>query len=157
MMELLEGLWAHLVWADDTLLSAVKGHAAAAADAQILKWLHHIYMVQNFFVSLCERRPFDMQQAPAETMAEMERRFQESHANGAALTARLDEAGLAATIEFPVQAWSHFHPTVQNALMQVIMHSEHHRAQVALRLRTLGGTPPAVDYILWVRDVAKTA
>jgi uncharacterized damage-inducible protein DinB len=33
------------------------------------------------------------------------------------------------------------------------MHSEHHRAQVATRLRALGGNPPMTDYILWVRDL----
>ena len=37
--------------------------------------------------------------------------------------------------------------------MQVVMHSEHHRAQVAMRLRALGGAPPVTDYIIWVRDV----
>jgi uncharacterized damage-inducible protein DinB len=41
---------------------------------------------------------------------------------------------------------------VRDALMQVAMHSEHHRAQIAMRLRALGGAPPVTDYIIWVRD-----
>jgi uncharacterized damage-inducible protein DinB len=32
------------------------------------------------------------------------------------------------------------------------MHSHGHRAQCATRLRLLGGTPPAMDFILWLKD-----
>jgi uncharacterized damage-inducible protein DinB len=37
--------------------------------------------------------------------------------------------------------------------MQVILHSEHHRGQVAMRLRALGAKPPVLDYIVWVRTI----
>jgi uncharacterized damage-inducible protein DinB len=33
---------------------------------------------------------------------------------------------------------------------QVVMHSQGHRAQNALRLRALGGAAPLTDYILWI-------
>jgi len=155
MVEQIQALFAHMAWADAALLKAVATHDGAFADDGLRKWLHHILVVQRFFLSLFQQRPFDTErerQVPG-GMDEMEQRFQEAHADGAAYTARLDEAELARTIEFPVAIWKDFHPAVRDALMQVVMHSEHHRAQVATRLRALGGTPPVTDYIIWVRDV----
>jgi uncharacterized damage-inducible protein DinB len=40
--------------------------------------------------------------------------------------------------------------SVAQAFMQVCLHSHGHRAQAAKRLRQLGGTPPATDFILWL-------
>jgi|ERR1035441_5499786 uncharacterized damage-inducible protein DinB len=156
MIELIQSLFAHMAWADGAILKAVAARDGAFADDELRKWLHHIVTVQSFFLSLFQQRSFDMErwkQAPG-TMDETERRFDEAHADGAVYIARLDEAELARTIEFPIPAMKDFHPSVRDALMQVVMHSEHHRAQVAMRLRTLGGTPPTTDYIIWVRDVA---
>jgi len=154
MIDLIQSLFAHMAWADTSLLKAVATHEGAFADVEVRKWLHHTVVVQRFFLSLFQQRPFDREregQVPG-TVDEMERRFEEAHADGAAYTARLDEAELARPIEFPVPAFKDFHPPVRDALMQVVMHSEHHRAQVAMRLRALGGTPPLTDYIVWVRD-----
>jgi uncharacterized damage-inducible protein DinB len=39
--------------------------------------------------------------------------------------------------------------TVGEALTQMAMHSHHHRAQNATRLRELGGAPPPTDLIVW--------
>jgi uncharacterized damage-inducible protein DinB len=155
MIELIQSLFAHMAWADAAILKAVAAHDGAFADDDLRKWLHHTVTAQSFFLSLFQHRAFDMErwrQVPG-TMDEMERQFEEAHADGAAYTARLDEAELACTIQFPVPAFKDFHPSVRDALMQVFMHSEHHRAQVATRLRALGGTPPTIDYIVWVRDV----
>jgi len=53
-------------------------------------------------------------------------------------------------VETPFLPGSHF--SVAQALTQVCLHSQGHRAQCATRLRLLGGTPPATDFILWVKD-----
>jgi uncharacterized damage-inducible protein DinB len=42
--------------------------------------------------------------------------------------------------------------TISNALLQVCLHSQGHRAQCAKMLRALGGSPPATDFILWLVD-----
>jgi len=155
MIEMIQSLFAHMAWADAAILKAVAAQDGAFDDEELRKWLHHIVFVQRFFLSLSQQRPFDAErerQVPG-GMDELERRFQEAHADGAAYTARLDDAELARTLDLPVPAWKHFHPTVRDGLMQVAMHSEHHRPQVAMRLRTLGGKPPITDYIIWVRDV----
>ena len=35
-------------------------------------------------------------------------------------------------------------------MIQVTIHSTHHRGQFNARLRQVGGEPPLVDYIAWV-------
>ena len=155
MIELIQSLFAHMAWADNAILQAIAAHDGAYADDEVRKWLHHVLVVQRFFLSLFLQRSFDRereQQVPV-AIAEIKARFDEAHADEAAYMARLDEAELARTVEFPVPSMKHFHPPVRDALMQVAMHSEHHRAQLAQRLRALGGAPPICDYIIWVRDV----
>lgn len=34
----------------------------------------------------------------------------------------------------------------------VVMHSQHHRGQCAARPRALGGEPPTVDFIIWLKN-----
>lgn len=40
--------------------------------------------------------------------------------------------------------------TTTQALIQVAMHSQYHRGQNATRLRDVGGTPPTIDFVLWI-------
>ena len=42
--------------------------------------------------------------------------------------------------------------SVRQALLQICMHTQGHRSQCATRLRALGGTPPGMDYVLWIRE-----
>ncbi len=42
--------------------------------------------------------------------------------------------------------------SIREAMMQVVMHSQHHRGQCASRLRVFGGTPPTLDFIVWLKD-----
>jgi len=156
MIPMLESMFAHMAWADDAILAAVAGQEGAYADEEIRKLLHHIVTVQRFFFSLMQTRSTedDWKKPAPETLDEMRRLFAEAHADGAAYTARLDDAELARTIQFPIM--KEFQPPVRDALVQVAMHSEHHRAQVAARLRALGAKPPVTDYIMWVR-VGKSA
>jgi len=40
--------------------------------------------------------------------------------------------------------------TVGESMLQVFLHTQHHRGQVCLRMRELGVVPPTVDFILWL-------
>jgi len=42
--------------------------------------------------------------------------------------------------------------SVRQALLQICMHTQGHRSQCATRLRALGGTPPGMDYVLWIKE-----
>jgi uncharacterized damage-inducible protein DinB len=154
MIPMLQSLWAHLTWADTVILKLTGSQEGAYADEEVRKLLNHIAGVEYFFLSLFQGRPFDLARIRyvAGNIEEMERLFEQAHADGAAYVARLDDAELARTLEFPVPGMKDFHPQVRDGLMQVIMHSEHHRGQVAMRLRAMGAKPPVTDYIAWLRQ-----
>jgi uncharacterized damage-inducible protein DinB len=40
--------------------------------------------------------------------------------------------------------------TLGESVLQVVLHTQHHRGQVAARLREAGGEPPTVDFIVWL-------
>ena len=40
--------------------------------------------------------------------------------------------------------------TLGESMLQVFLHTQHHRGQVCMRLRELGVVPPTVDFILWL-------
>jgi uncharacterized damage-inducible protein DinB len=40
--------------------------------------------------------------------------------------------------------------TVADALVQVAMHSQHHRGQCMTKLKEFGGEPKNVDWIIWL-------
>lgn len=151
-IETLRDLFRHQEWADTLVLSATRSQPGAAEDADLRKRLHHIAGVQRAFLALILDRPFDVaaeMQVPG-THEELERLFREAHADAAGLLDRLDEAGLAAEMKMP---WiPGLRLQVGQGLLQAVMHSQHHRGQCAMRLRELGGAPPMVDYIFWLKE-----
>jgi len=154
MIPMFQSLMAHMAWADNTILEAVAGQEGAYADTQLRKVLHHTVTVQRFFLSLFQARDFDYEREKQfpESIEEMQRLFAEAHADAAGYAARLDDAELSRKVSFP--RMPDLHASIRDALMQVAMHSEHHRAQCAMRLRELGGKAPVTDYIMWVRTAS---
>jgi uncharacterized damage-inducible protein DinB len=152
MIEMIQSLFHHQEWADTTLLRAVQAHKEAENDSQLRSTLHHIVTVQRAFLSLFLERPFDMQkelQVPA-ALADEERLFIDTHREELSFVTSLGESNLARVIEMPWIPGSR--PTLAEALIQVVMHSQNHRGQCLSRLRTLGGTPPTLDFIIWLKD-----
>ena len=73
-----------------------------------------------------------------------------------AFAEKLDAHTLAGRVEFPwagelVKWFGEARPaTVQETVIQVSMHTAHHRGQLCTLIRELGGEPPLVDFIGWV-------
>jgi uncharacterized damage-inducible protein DinB len=152
MVEVIQSLFHHQEWADTRLLRAAQAHQEVEEDSQFRSTLHHIVTVQRAFLSLFMERGFDMQkelQVPT-SLAEEERIFIDTHCEERSFVTSLGEADLARVIEMPWIPGSH--PSLAEALMQVVMHSQNHRGQCLSRLRILGRTPPTLDFIIWLKD-----
>lgn len=152
VLPLLAELFDHQAWADAALLEAVRACPAARDDEKMRHTLHHIVMVQRAFLSIFLKRPFDMaaESKQPESLDALVARFRETHPEELAFVKQVDEAALARPIEtprFPGAKLTH-----AQAMMQVVMHSQSHRGQCAVRLREAGGQPPTLDYILWLKD-----
>jgi uncharacterized damage-inducible protein DinB len=152
MIDMIQSLFQHQEWADRELLAVVWTHRKAAEDDRLRATLHHIATVQRAFLSLFLARPFDIAkeiEVPA-SLETVEALFHDAHRAGLSFVAGLKEPDLARVIEMPWIPGAR--PTLAQAIMQVIMHSQNHRGQCLSRLRELGATPPTLDFIRWVRD-----
>jgi uncharacterized damage-inducible protein DinB len=151
-LQTIQELYLHQQWADTRILEAIRAHPPAAQDEDMRTRLNHIGGVHRGFLSLFLAKPFDAasEMRVPETLDEIERRFSEAHTRGFQFVQSLDDADLGRPMDMP---WiSGLRLTVGQALLQVVMHSQHHRAQCSMRLRQLGGSPPIVDYIMWLKD-----
>lgn len=151
MLEMIRSLVAHQEWADTELLEAVNRFDAARDDAQLRATLHHIAVVQRAFLSFFLERAFDVQgeSAAAATYAGLTQLYEVTHREQREFLAHVPESGLNREVPLP---WKEgFNPSLAEAWMQVVMHSQNHRGQCLTGLRELGAKPPTLDYIFWLK------
>jgi uncharacterized damage-inducible protein DinB len=154
MREYLLDLYQHQAWADAELWRAYEAHPGALADKALWDRLHHIHLVQRFFLAVVRgdnvhamkiTKPEDYA-----TPAELKSEARQFHRDAATLLESADAELLKRPINIP---WFKDPPLdlrAEQALLQAAMHSHYHRGQNATRLRELGGTPPLTDYIIWL-------
>ena len=87
---------------------------------------------------------------PPPSFEELKARAESSHAGLRDFAAALRPESLSTSVRVP---WFPDPPcviTVAEALVQVAMHTQHHRGQCMTRLRDFGGEPKNVDWIIWL-------
>jgi len=152
MVTLFQELLHHQAYADASLLMAIRQHEVASKDQKLRTLLHHVLIARRFWLHLCRGLPFsvDAEDVVPTTLDEIIRGYRETHTQDNAWLQRLEESDLFRTVESPYLP--NREVFVRDALMQVCLHSHGHRAQCAMRLRMLGGDPPSLDYIVWLKD-----
>ena len=157
MLQLLTDLVEHKIYANTKLLNAVREHPAAANDAGLRGTLHHILIANRYWLHLCLGRTFsaDSEAAVPEKLDTIAQRYEDTHALEREWLSHVSDADLELVLVTPHHPGARF--TVAEAMTQVCLHSQGHRAQCAMHLRALGGTPPSTDFILWVKDRRRLA
>ncbi len=151
---MIRDLMAHKEHANTLMLSTIREHPQASRDHELLELLHHILVSNRFWTLTCLGLPFDRAQetiVPA-TLDALIENYEATQRDEKAWMARATDAELARSIDSPLIPGSQC--TIAQALLQVCMHSQGHRAQCAKMLRRLGGTPPMTDFILWLASRA---
>lgn len=151
-------LFIHMEWADARLWRAVLGLPADAGADSMRELLTHVHVVQRAFLQLWRQEPVTAM-ADAEPLGDLDSVLawaRPYYAEARSALAGMTEAELAR--EF-VPPWAHYFmpegkpagaSTVAETALQVWSHTTHHRAQLASRIRALGGTPPNTDFIAWM-------
>ena len=91
------------------------------------------------------------------TLAEWGKRRAAAHARWAVYAEGLDARELAREVRFTNSSGQPCHDPVEAIVRHVVNHGTHHRAQVATSLRAAGLVPPAMDYIVWRRELQQAA
>jgi uncharacterized damage-inducible protein DinB len=150
MLEMLRDLVAHKGHADAALLRAVGRHDAAASDPAIWELLHHVLLANRFWLLAILEQPFHLEDEArlSDAFDALVERYARTQAQESAWLERATEADLARSLTGPLVPGGRC--SVAQAIMQVCLHSQGHRAQCAKLLRGHGVTPPATDFILWL-------
>ncbi len=146
----LRDLMAHADWANAVFFDAWAVSPARDHD-ELRKRMGHIVGVQEGFLSIFRGdQPKGPPGGPPPTFDELKARAATGHAALRAFSASLDSEALSRKVQIP---WFLDPPcviTTAEALVQVAMHTQHHRGQCMTRLKELGGEPKNVDWIIWL-------
>lgn len=161
MLDHLRDLLNHMAWADGVFFHAwSKG---PQEDEELRERWSHVLGTATFFTEIIrgehdlpwdkirsgEVRPPWLDQ-PLKSFDELKSRTQANHEKLAATLATWDEAALEHKVLIP---WFPDPPCVLSAaeaLMQAVLHTQHHRGQCMTKLKEKGGEPKNVDYIIWI-------
>jgi uncharacterized damage-inducible protein DinB len=144
-----DDLFAHKGHADAAMLAAIRLHPAAASDGELRKLLHHMLVANRFWLLTIVGEPFDgdRETRVPDSLAALVERFQATHERERAWLADATGESLSRVLQHALIPGGRCR--VSDALLQVCLHSQGHRAQCARMLRALGGSPPMTDFILW--------
>jgi uncharacterized damage-inducible protein DinB len=145
----LKDLLSHQAWADAVFFRAWEA-SGAQGDGELRSRAGHMVSVQEAFLQVFKGEAVGTGEQPLPTFEELKARCEAGHQVLNALGRGLDAASLEKAVRVP---WFPDPPCVipvSDALLQVCLHSQHHRGQCMARLRALGGTPRNVDYIVWL-------
>ncbi|MGQ0635734.1 MAG: DinB family protein [Planctomycetaceae bacterium] len=150
MLTFLRELVAHSEWAN-AIFFQTWGKSPARDHEELRRRVAHIVGVQDGLLAVVRGEtaagPPD---GPPPTYDDLKARAQASHAQLREFAAALDAQAMSLTVRVP---WFPEPPcviTVAQALVQIAMHSQHHRGQCMTRLKDFGGEPKNVDWIIWL-------
>ena len=150
MVHHLSELMAHAEWANAVFFRAW-GRSPARNHEEMRRRVDHIVLVQDAFLAVLRGEPFGFPpDGPPPSFDDLKARAERSHAGLKSFAGSLDAEALARTVRLP---WFPDPPcvvTTAEALVQVAMHTQHHRGQCMTRLKDFGGEPKNVDWIIWL-------
>ncbi len=149
---LIEKLYAHVTWADDRTLEALR--AAEDLPAKALELYAHVVAAELVWLARLEERVAEVPVWPRWSVAECAGHAARAQEGFAEVLAALAEADLDHPVHYANSAGQEFDTPVGEILVHVALHGSYHRGQVALLLREAGEEPAATDYIAYVRGVA---
>ena len=146
----LSDLMAHAEWANAVFFKSW-ANSPSRDHEEMRRRVGHIIGVQHGFLSILRgENPGIPPTGAPPSFEEIKNRAMATHAGLRDFTAAIDAAGLSKTVRVP---WFPDPPciiTIAEALVQVAMHSQHHRGQCMTRLKDFGGQPQNVDWIIWL-------
>jgi uncharacterized damage-inducible protein DinB len=144
-------LFKHQAWADAIHWKAFESLPSMFEDKKVLERLYHIHIVQHGYLSILGKRQFVYKKSEDfKTPDELKKYAQCFHEEIFNVIQAIPVENPGEVVSIP---WFNDPPlsiTVEEAMMQLIMHSQYHRGQNATRFRELGGDPPNTDFVTWL-------
>jgi uncharacterized damage-inducible protein DinB len=150
MLAFLRDLMAHAEWANAVFFHAWD-KSPARDHEELRRRLDHLIGVQVGFLHILRgEAPGGPKDGPPRTFDDLKTRAQTCHFGLKEFAASLAPESLSRTVRIPWFPDPACIITVSEAMVQVAMHSQHHRGQCMTRLKDFGGEPKDVDWIIWL-------
>jgi uncharacterized damage-inducible protein DinB len=141
----------HLEWADKRALDSLR--AMPHPDARALELYAHVLGTEHTWLSRILERAARVKIWPQLTLAEAAELAAENAVALRALVSSRTSEQLQRKVAYSNSAGQAFESTVEDMLLQVMLHGCYHRGQVAMVVRGAGAEPAPTDYIAFVRGV----
>jgi len=138
-----ERLMAFERWANAEILTSLR----AEGEARALELLCHVLAAQILWAVRLGSARAPTRVWPGWTLAECAAIQVELDGLWQAHLARLDGAALGRKVRYVNSKGEPHESTVHDVLTHVALHGHYHRGQIASHLRSLGRTPPHLDFI----------
>ena len=145
----LKDLLGHQAWADAMFFRAWEG-SGFLEDEDLRLRTEHLVATQEAFLQVLKGDAVALPGQPGPDFQALKARCEAVHQVFNALGYGLDGASLARPVRVP---WFPEPPCVvpvSDVLLQVCLHTQHHRGQNMARLKALGAKAKNVDYIIWL-------
>jgi uncharacterized damage-inducible protein DinB len=142
-------LLAHLEWADRRVLDSLR--AMPTPNSRALDLYAHVLGAEHTWLSRMLKRTPREKIWPELTLERAGALAAENEAGLRALLESRSADELQGKIAYNNSAGLAFESTLEDMLLQVILHGCYHRGQVALLVRDAGAEPSPTDYIAFVR------
>jgi uncharacterized damage-inducible protein DinB len=139
----------HLQWADARVLDSLR--AMPHPDARALELYAHVLGAEHAWLSRITKRPAREAVWPSLSLEAMVALAAENVAGLRSLVAARSARQLQQRVPYTNSAGVRFESTVEDMLLQVVLHGCYHRGQIALLVRGAGGEPAPTDYIAFAR------
>ena len=138
-------------WATRATANSLKG--LEKKDEQIGELLSHIISAQKLWLNRVLKREIVVSPWDKLTVQECISQSTAVTAEWINLLESFSDKDLDKRIEYMNTKGEKYVSTVKDIVTQVINHSTYHRAQIAQRVKALGGKPAVTDYIVYQREL----
>lgn len=140
-------------WATREAANSLKG--LEKKDERLGELLSHIISAQKLWLNRTLKMEIHVNPWENHTVQECISISTEVTAEWINLLENYKDKDLDKRIEYVSIKGEKFVNTARDIIVQVINHSTYHRAQIAQRVKALGGNPAVTDYIFYQRQVQK--
>lgn len=135
-------------WANQNILPAIREAELTEQQSEVMQLFAHLLAAQKIWMSRITGITPEIDIWPDLSLSEMETLVNENPKNLKALVSNNEEV-----ISYQNSKGKVFKNTVQEIIMHLVIHGQHHRAQIAKLLRQSGATPPGTDFIFFLRTL----
>lgn len=139
-------------WANVRILDALDSWKGASAKATGL--MAHLITAEVIWLNRMEGNDSSgIKLWPDLTLTESRKLCNKQYSRWKSYLDQINDDTLDRPLAYRNTSGKSYHNSHIDLLQHVVIHGQHHRAQIAALLRTAGITPPATDYISFIRSL----